>query len=289
MFKHEGIFKFVFRIFKEYFLIVLGIGAAGFGLKGFLIPNGFIDGGITGVSLLAHFLTHIPLYYLIFIINIPFFFLARYQISKSFAMKTLVAIIGLSLALLFVRYPVITSDKLLVSIFGGFLLGAGIGLSVRGGSVLDGTEVLSVYLSKKISLSVGEIIFLINIIIFSFAAILLGIEAALYSLLTYLVAFKTVDFFISGIDEYIGMTIISENNDRIRTKLVELKKGVTIYKGHGGYNGDKKETDVLFTVLTRFEVSKIKNEILSIDSNALIIEQSVKDVQGGLVKKRPLH
>ncbi|MEK6917338.1 MAG: YitT family protein [Nanoarchaeota archaeon] len=288
-FRKVGVFRWVFNTIKEYFLIILGIAAAGFGLKGFLIPNGFIDGGITGVSLLVSFLTPISVSILIFLFNLPFIYLAIKQISKNFAIKTFVAIMGLSLCLVFVNYPVITSDKILVAVFGGFLLGAGVGLSVRGGSVLDGTEVLSVYLSKKINLTVGEIIFIINVIIFSFAAISLGIEKALYSLLTYLVAYKTVDFFIQGIEEYIGITIISEKSEEIRKALVkDLGKGVTIYQGKRGYNGDSNQ-DIVFTVVTRLETLKVKNNIIAIDPNAVVIEHGIKAAHGGVLKKRPLH
>ena len=284
-------FSLSFSFLKEIFLIILGILTAGFGLKGFLIPAGFIDGGITGISLLISILTPLSVSLSIFILNIPFMLLARKQIGNAFAVKTFFAILGLSLCLIFIDYPIVTSDKLLISVFGGFLLGAGIGLSVRGGGVLDGTEVLSVYLSRKIGLSMGEVIFIINMIIFSFAAFFLGIEVALYSILIYLVASKTVDFFIQGIEEYIGITIISKKSEEIRKKLIsELGKGVTIYKGKKGYSGaSKKEIDILFTFVTRLEVAKIKQEIILIDSQAIILEQGIKNIRGGIIKKRPLH
>jgi len=275
-------------LIKEYFFIILGVFVAGFGLKSFLMPNGFIDGGITGISLLVHFLTPISVSVLIFLLNIPFFFLAKKQLGLNFAIKAFVAISGLSLVLIFVNYPIITSDKLLVSIFGGFLIGAGSGLAVRGQSVLDGTEVLSIYLSKKINLSVGEIIFIINVIIFSFAGIFLGIEAALYSILTYLIASKTIDFFVQGIEEYIGLTVISNKSNDIRKKLVSLGKGVTIYDGKSGYDSNKS-IQIVYTFTTRLEVNKLKHEILQVDSEAVIIEQGIKDVKGGIIKKRPLH
>lgn len=282
----------IFDFSKEILSIILGVTLAGFGLESFLIPNGFIDGGVTGISLLISFLTPLTLPFLIIVINLPFIYLAKKQVGNAFAIKTLLAITGLSLCLMFIHYPIITSDKLLVSIFGGFLLGAGIGLSLRGGSVLDGTEVLSVYLSRKIGFSIGEIIFFINIIIFSFAAVLLGLETALYSILTYLAASKTVDFIVHGIEEYIGLTIISDKNYEIRKKIIEtLGKGVTIYKGTKGYsnNSDKKEIDILYTVVTRLEVLKIKNEILSTDPGAVIIEQSVSEVYGGFFKKEKIY
>ena len=290
VFLKEGFLK-VFRIFEEYFLLLLGIAVAGFGLEGFLIPNGFIDGGITGISLLISFLTPISISLLLFLFNIPFIILAKRQIGKNFAFKAFLAILVLAASLAIINYPVITSDKLLVAIFGGVLLGAGIGLAVRGGGVLDGTEILSIYLNRKINLTVGEIIFIINILIFSFAAIFLGIESALYSVLTYLSASKMVDFIIQGIEEYIGVTIISEKSEEIRKKIVmDLGKGVTIYSGKRGYSykGEGKKVDILFTVVTRLEVLKVKNEILAIDSHAVVIEQSIKDARGGVIKKRPL-
>ena len=281
--------KIGFSLFKESFLLILGVLIAGFGLKGFLIPNGFIDGGITGISLLIYHLLPISISLLIFALNLPFIFLARKQIGNIFATKTFLAIFGLALVLFFINYPIITSDKLLVSIFGGFLLGAGIGLSIRGGGVLDGTEVLSIYLSRRFGFSMGEIIFVINIFIFSFAAILLSIEIALYSILTYLAASKTVDLFIQGIEEYIGITIISKKSEEIRNQLTkQLGKGVTIYKGRGGYSGDK-EMDILFIFVTRLEVIKIKQQIILVDPEAVIIEHSIKEVRGGRIKKRPLN
>lgn len=287
----KRVYNLVWMLLKEFFLVIVGVLVAGFGLKSFLIPNGFIDGGITGISLLVSFLTPISVSILLFVLNLPFIFLARKQVGNSFAIKTFLAISGLSLCLIFIQYPVMTSDKLLVAIFGGFLLGAGVGLAIRGGGVLDGTEVLSVYLNKKIGLSIGEIIFMINVIIFSFAAFLLGIEAALYSILTYLAASKTIDFFVQGIEEYIGVTVISRKSEEIRKKLTkDFGKGVTIYNGKSGYSEDaKKEMDILFTFVTRLEVGKIKQEIILIDPGAVIIEQGIKEVRGGIIKKRPLH
>jgi uncharacterized membrane-anchored protein YitT (DUF2179 family) len=284
--KRAGIITF--NLFKEFFLILIGILSAGFGLKGFLIPSGFIDGGVTGISLLIHFLTPINLSLLIFVINLPFIFLARKQIGKVFAIKTFFAVIVLSLSLLWINYPVITMDKILVAIFGGFLLGAGIGLSVRGGSVLDGTEILSVYLNRKTGFSIGEIVFFINVIIFSFAAIFLGMEVALYSILTYLVASKSIDLISRGMEEYTGLTIISDRNKEIRKKLFELGNGVTIYKGNKGYANekDKKEIDILFTIVSRLEVFKIKKAVQLIDHGALIIEESISEIEGGFIKRR---
>ncbi len=281
------------NFFKELILILAGIITAIIGLKGFLIPNEFIDGGVTGISLLLSLTTNLNVSFFIFIVNLPFIYIAKKQVGKIFAIKTFFAIITLSLLLHFLEIPKLTDDPLLVSVFGGFFLGAGIGLSVRGGSVIDGTEVLAVALSRKIGITMGDVILLINVVIFCAAAFLLSIEVALYSLLTYLAASKSVDFIVHGIEEYIGLTVISKESEAIRKKLVEhLGKGVTVYKGKGGYGVDYtsvKDQDILFAVATRLEIVKIKNEILNIDPSAFIIEQSINDAKGGIVKRRPLH
>ncbi len=281
------------RIGRDILLISIGILSAGFGLKGFLLPSGFIDGGVTGISLLIGLLFNIPVPLLIFLINIPFILIAYKQVTKVFALKTFIAISGLALCLTFIEYPVITTDKLLISVFGGFFLGAGIGLSIRGGSVLDGTEVLALFVSRKSSLTIGDVILIINILIFSVAAILLNTEVALYAILTYLAASKTVDFIVNGIEEYTGVTIISDKSDRIRKSiLVNLGRGVTIYKGRRGFRRKEEhnyEIDIIYTVVTRLELTKLMNEIDKIDPEAFIVQQSISDTKGGMIKKRPLH
>ncbi|PKP44452.1 MAG: hypothetical protein CVT96_01510 [Bacteroidetes bacterium HGW-Bacteroidetes-13] len=280
------------RLLKDSFLILLGVLSAGFGLKGFLLPNNFIDGGVTGISLLTSFITGISLSILIIVINIPFLYMGYRQIGKNFAIKSTVGIVLLALAILFIEYPVITSDKLLVAVFGGFFLGLGIGFSIRGGSVLDGTEVLAIYLNKKTGLTIGDIILLFNILIFSIAAYLLSVETALYSILTYLSASKTIDFVVEGIEEYTSITVVSTHSDEIRLMIIEkMKKGVTIYSGKRGF-GRKGEnlnqTDIIFTVVTRLEIGKIQTEIKKIDPNAFIVMSNIKDTHGGMIKKRPL-
>ncbi|MBX2962505.1 MAG: YitT family protein [Cyclobacteriaceae bacterium] len=281
------------RAVKDTFFISLGVLAAAFGLKGFLLPNRFLDGGVMGISLLTNVLTDINLSYLVFFINLPFVVIAYTQVSKKFAGKTLLAIFLLSVALRFLEFPVITSDKLLISVFGGFFLGAGIGLSIRGGSVIDGTEVLAIYSSRKTTLTVGDFILIFNIIIFSVAAYVINIETALYAILTYLVASKTVDFVVHGIEEYTSVMIISERSDEIKRAITgKMGRGVTILKGSGGYGktGHRtKEYDVIYTVITRLELQKMKTEIAKIDENAFVVENSVNDIKGGMIKKRPLE
>lgn len=273
-------------------LIALGVLLAAFGLKGFLVPNHFIDGGITGISLLTAQLTGVPVSVWLILFNSPFIYLGMKQISYGFAFKTALAIISLALVIYFIDFPVITNDKLLISIFGGFFLGSGIGLAIRGGGVIDGTEILAVYINRKSVLSMGDIILLINVFIFIFAAFILGIETALYSILTYLSASKTVDFIIQGIEEYTGVTIISNKSIAVKEMITEkLGRGVTIYKGEKGL-GDQfksKDIDIIFTVVTRLELSKLKNEVERIDHKAFMVMNPINDTKGGLIKKRPLH
>jgi len=277
------------QFFKDTIFIVLGILSAGFGLKGFLLPNGFIDGGVTGISLLVNELTEFSLPVLIVVINVPFIVLGYFQINKSFVVKSILAIVGLAIAIAMIDYPIITSDKLLVAVFGGFFLGAGIGLSVRGGGVLDGTEVLAIYLSRKTGLSIGDFVLVFNIFIFATAAYFLSIEVALYAILTYLAASKTVDFIIEGVEEYIGVTVISSESEKVRTAIIEeLGKGVTIYDGKGGYgkHGEHPGIEIIYCVITRLEIGRFQNEILSIDPSAFIVMNSVTSLKGGMIKKR---
>ena len=279
------------QFFKDFITIALGILSATFGFKGFLLTNHFIDGGATGISLLLSTLTNIPLYILIIGVNIPFVILGYRIMGKVFAIKTALAITGLSLCLATIVVPVVTNDNLLVAVFGGFFLGNGIGLSIRGGAVIDGTEILAIYLSRKFGTTIGDVIVLINILIFTTAAYFLGIEIALYSMITYLAASKTLDFIVEGIDEYIGVTIISPRSSKMRQMIIDnMGRGVTVYSGKGGFGkaGETKEVDIIYTVITRLELNKLNKEIEKIDSSAFVVMNSVKDTKGGMIKKRPL-
>ena len=277
------------RLIKEILLIMAGVTSACFGLKSFLMPNHFIDGGVTGISLLVSTLTGWNLSYLIAIINIPFVILGFRQIGKGFALKTAIAIACLSVALVIIPFQPITHDKLLIAFFGGLFLGGGIGLAMRGGCVIDGTEVLALYISKNSILTVGNIILVLNIIIFAFAAYFLNIETALYAILTYLSASSTIDFIVNGLEQYTGVTIISEHQEEIKGYIInDMKRGVTIYKGEGGY-GEKKDLDIIFTVVTKLEMSKLQSAIRQIDSDAFVIQQQIADLKGGVVKRHALH
>lgn len=278
-------------VLKDTLLIGIGIFSAAFGFKGFLLTNHFIDGGATGIALLIYALTKVPLYLLIIAVNTPFVVLAYGVMGRQFAIKTALAITGLSIVLALVTFPNVTNDNLLVAVFGGFFLGAGIGFAIRGGAVIDGTEVLAIYLSRKFGATIGDVIIVINVLIFSAAAYLLGVEIALYSMITYLAASRTLDFIVEGIEEYIGVTIVSSRCEDIRQMVIEkLGRGVTVYTGKKGYGkrGESKETDILYTVITRLEINKLNIEIEKIEPTAFVVMHSVKGARGGMIKKRAL-
>ena len=279
------------RSIRNFILIIIGIFSASFGFKGFLLTNHFIDGGVTGISLLITAISSVPLSILIVCINLPFILLGYKIMGKHFAIKTSLAITGLALCLATVNFPNVTNDSILVAIFGGFFLGAGIGLTVRGGAVIDGTEILAIYLSRKLGTTIGDIIISVNVIIFLVAAYLLGVENALYSMVTYFVASKTLDFIIEGIEEYIGVTIVAAESEKIRQMIIyKLGRGVTIYKGKRGFGKehDTRDVEIIYTVITRLELNKLKSEIEKIEPSAFVVMNSVKDTKGGMMKKRPL-
>ena len=281
----------VIALVKDGLLITMGVFAAAFGLESFLLPNNFIDGGATGIALLTSEITGVSLSILLLVINLPFILLGFRVIGKQFAMKAAIAIAGLALVTATVHFPDVTHDKLLVALFGGFFLGAGIGLTVRGGAVIDGTEIIAIFLSRKFSTTIGDIIIIINAVIFSAAAYLLSVETALYSMITYLAASKTVDFVIEGIEEYTGVTIVSSHSDEIREMVINrMGRGVTVYKGKRGFgtHGEREDIEIIYTVITRLEISKLKVNIEKIDPNAFVVMSSVKETRGGMIKKRAM-
>jgi len=281
-----------YKFLKESLLIAVGILAASFGLKSFLLPNQFIDGGATGIALLIAETTVLDLSYVILLINIPFMILGYLQMSRLFIIKTGISIAVLSLILALFEFPIITQDLLLAAIFGGFFLGSGIGLAIRGGGVIDGMEILALFLTRRINISIGDLILLANVFIFGAAALLLGTESAMYSMIAYFVASKTVDFFIKGIEEYLGLTIISKKNSIIKERIIkEMKTGVTVFNSEGGYGStgnNQNKSEVLYTVITRLEYLKIQNIVNEIDSQAFMVIEGVRDVRGGMLKKRVL-
>jgi len=264
------------------------------GLKGFLLSSHFIDGGVTGISMLLSNVLGYQLGVLILLINLPFVAVGLRHIGTKFAVKSALAITGLSLCLFFVKFPDVTPDKLLTAVFGGLFIGAGIGLAIRGGAVLDGTEIAALLVSRNSHLlRVGDVILIFNIFIFLAAAFFLGIESAMYSILTYLAASKTIDFLIHGVEEYTAIMIVSTKSDEIKNIITgRLNRGVTVFAGTGGM-GSTGASDtgkaILYCVVTRLEIGVIKSAVNEIDPAAFVTTQSLRDVEGGLIKKPILH
>lgn len=274
--------------------IVLGIFSAAFGLKGFLLSSKFIDGGVTGISMLVSEVTMVPLALLIPIFNIPFIIIGWRRMGAKFAIKSAIGIAGLALVLAFVHFPDVTPDKLLTSVFGGLFIGAGIGLAIRGGSVLDGTEIAALLVSQKSHLlRVGDIILITNVFIFIAAAFFLSVESAMYSILTYVAASKTIEFLLNGVEQYTAIMVISPHNEEIKQAIMqELNRGVTVLKGHGGMGstGQKNnENQILYCVITRLEIGSVRSVIHRIDDRAFITTHTLNDVQGGLLKRSVIH
>lgn len=278
----------------DYFFIVAGILSLNFALKGLLVPNHFFDGGVTGLALLIHETYHVNIAYLIIGLNLPLVLIGLKLIGKKFVVKTTLSIIALGICLLWLPVPIITHDKLIVATFGGFFIGLGVGLGMRGGCALDGIEVLAVYTGKRVGFSMSEIILGLNIIIFSVAAIFFGLETAFYSMLTYYVASKTIDYVVEGIQEFTGITIISAESEKVKAYLVmQMEKGITVYKGERGFMKESFEVsvecDIIYTVVTRLEVRRLKAGIHAIDPKAFIFSGSVKETAGGILKRKPGH
>jgi len=270
-------------------LIALGIGAAAMGLKGFLLSSNFIDGGVTGVSMLLAKITVAPLSVWLPLVNAPFVAIGYRQMGRAFAIRSTLAIAGLSVVLATVRFPDVTPDRLLTAVFGGFFIGAGIGLAVRGGAVLDGTEIAALVISKRSHLlKAGDVILIFNVALFLVAMSVLGVEPALYSILTYVTAARTLDFVIYGLEEFTAITIVSPHSATIRQRITgELERGVTVYKGYGGLSG--AEQDILYCVVTRLEIGKVKGIVRAVDENAFVVSHPLADAEGGVVKRAALH
>lgn len=271
--------------FINLILVLAGILCAGMGLKGFLFSSNFIDGGVTGVSMLLGKVTSIPLAVWLPIVNLPFIALAYKEMGKAFAFRSIFAITGLSLTIAYLPYPDVTPDLLLTSIFGGFFIGAGIGLAVRGNAVLDGTEVAALIISKRKGIfKVGDVILAFNIVLFLVAIAFLGVEPALYSILTYITAARTLNFVIYGLEEFTAITIVSSESPAIRQMITNsLGRGVTIIRGTGAFSGDEKE--ILYCVVTRLEIDKVKRITKELDPNAFVTMHPLVDVVGGTVRR----
>ena len=273
--------------FYEYFQIFLGIVLTSLGLKAFLLPNGFLDGGVTGIALLVRTQVDINMSYLLVVFSIPFLILGYFTVSKRIVAKSIISILGLALFIHFENFQTITNDKLLISIFGGLLVGSGIGIAIRNGSVLDGSEILGIYLNDKFGISIGKIVLLFNIILFGITAFVVSVEVALYSILTYIIAAKVTDTVIEGFEDFIGVTIVSKKHKLIKKAiLMELGVGLTIYKGSSGIGskGEAEDFDIIHSIVNRIDIKKMYRIVQEIDTEAFIVEFDVNSVKGGVLR-----
>jgi uncharacterized membrane-anchored protein YitT (DUF2179 family) len=269
-------------------LILAGVFAAGMGLKGFLFSSHFIDGGVTGISMLLSKTTPVPLALWLPVVNVPFVVLGYRQLGRAFALRSILAIVALAVVIATVNFPDVTHDLLLTAVFGGVFIGAGIGLSVRGGAVLDGTEIAALLIGKRSPvLKVGDVILGFNVILFLVAMTVLGVEPALYSILTYVSAARTLDFILHGIEEFTAITIMSATPQSIRDAIIEdMGRTVTVYKGRGGKSGEDRE--ILYCVVTRLEIGRVRRIVDTFDPSAFMVQHPLADVRGGVVHRHAL-
>ena len=276
-------------ILRKILFMTIGSILMGVSLEKFLVPNNIIDGGIAGVSIMLSHLTPLPLSLYLFVVNIPFLILGHRQLGNSFALSTLYSVTVMSLTTAMLHHSgAFITDKLLAVLFGGMMLGAGIGLVIRYGGALDGIEIVSILVSKKVRSSVGQIIMAFNIAIYIAAGFVFTWSSAMYSALTYYIAIKVIDIVVEGLNESKSVTIISKEHEEISQAIMErLGRSTTLLQARGGYS--KNETLVIYCVVSRLELAKLKGIIQSIDDRAFIAVEHVTDVMGGSFSKSESH
>ena len=279
--------------FRSILFTMIGIFFAVLGLQGFLVPNNFLDGGVTGISILLMGIGNLHISVLLLICNLPFVILGFKKLGHTFGIHAIIAILMLSAGMYFIEINVFTEDKVLIALFGGFFIGLGIGFVIKGGGVIDGLEVIAQYTEKKSAFTSAEIILVLNILIILGAAYRFGIEAGMYSILVYYTAMKTTNYVVDGFEEYTSLNIISKDAPELQNLIVkEFGKGITIFKGERGYIPDlfdiKADCQIIMTVVTRLEIHRIKKAVFKIDPNAFLYVKSVKEVNGGIFKSHRL-
>lgn len=280
--------------FKSLLLKLIGVVCAVVAIKGFMIPNHFLDGGLLGISILVHEFYHIDVWIPLLLLNIPFVMIGFKRIGKNFAMHSLLSLVLLGVALIVLPIPAVTKDHFLVAAFGGVFVGLGIGFVIRGGGVIDGLEIIAEFTNKKFGLTTSEIIMAINTTIFLVIAIFLGLEKAMYSILTFFTAVKVSDYVVDGFEKLISLTIISPNSEMIKAMILnDFNKAITVYKGERGNLpgtfGVKHDCDIIVAVVTRLEVHKIKKAISEKDPKAFMFVQNISEVGGGILSRKPGH
>ena len=279
--------KNITNYFSEYFQIFIGVVLTSLGLKAFLLPNGFLDGGVTGIALLVRTQVDIRMSYLLVLFSVPFLILGYFTVSKQIVIKSIVSILGVAIFIHLENFQTITTDKLLISIFGGLLVGSGIGIAIRNGAVLDGSEILGIYLNDKFGISIGKIVLCFNIVLFGITAFVVSVEVALYSILTYIIAAKVTDTVIEGFEDFIGVTIVSKKHQIIKKAILEeLGVGLTIYKGSSGFGnkGKIEDFDIIHSIVNRIDIRKMYRIVQTIDKDAFIVEFDVNNVKGGVLR-----
>ena len=279
---------------KNIILNLVGVVFITLALKGFMIPNKFLDGGIIGISILIHEITPLPFGFLVLVLNLPFLFLGKRLLGKTFAIQSLITFLLLAASMTFIHIDAVTTDRLLIALFGGCLIGIGMGLCIRSGSTADGVEILALLTTRKIGLNVSEVIFAMNTLLFLAAAWYFGIGTALYSIVTYFSAVKSLDYITHGLEQYTSLHIISSKSEMIKFLIVKkFGKGITVIKGERGYLPDtfdlKTDCDIIITVVTRLELLRIKDEIEKLDPNAFMFIQYIKEASGGILKNKLKH
>ncbi len=275
-------------IFWEFFQLAIAIVLASIGLKAFLLPNGFLDGGVTGISILLNKITGFEISIILPIISIPFFAIGWFTVSKRIVIRSLISVLILSLVIHFENFQPITDDKLLISIFGGLFLGAGIGIAIKNGSVLDGSEILGIFVNERTGISIGLIIFWFNVVLFLLAGFLFSLEVAMYSVLTYIITAKTIDLILEGFEDYVGLMIVTSKSREMQKALIkDIGQGMTIYQGTKGYGsqGEKQNLEIIHTVVNRIDTKKVYRVLKKVDKDAFVIEFDVNKVSGGVLRK----
>lgn len=286
-------YKTVFSV-KSLFLKILGVVCAVIAIKGFMIPNHFLDGGLLGISILIHEFYHIDVWIPLLLLNFPFVIISYKKVDKTFSLHAFTSLVLLGVALNVLSIPSITNDHFLVAAFGGVFVGLGIGFVIRGGGVIDGLEVLAHFTKKQFGLTTAEIIMAINTTIFLVIALYLGLEKAMYSTLTFFTAIKVSDYIVDGFEKLISLTIISPNDQLIKDLVVnKFNKPITVYKGErGNLPGNfevRHDCEIVMTVVTRLEVHKVKKAIAKADPQAFMYIQNIKEVSGGVISRHIGH
>jgi uncharacterized membrane-anchored protein YitT (DUF2179 family) len=276
------------ELFLEYLQIAFGLGLTSIGLKAFLLPNGFLDGGITGIAILISTISGWDLSILLIIFSIPLLILAYFTLGRRVVYKSIISIALLAVLIHLEGYQTLTEDKLLIAIFGGLFVGSGIGISIRNGAVLDASEILGIYLNKRFGLAIGKIIMIFNTLLFIITSLLVSVETAMYSILTFAVTANVIDFFIRGFEDFIGFMVVSKKPDVLKTTLFnEMGIGLTVYKGSSGLGstGIQEDVSIIHTAINRIDIAKFYRTVNKIDPGAFIMEFDVNNVKGGAVRR----